>query len=819
MKFYFRLPFYVLIIGAGMALGQASSGNILHHLHKMQNPTRVLYLAAHPDDENTRMIAWLVNDFGAHTAYLSLTRGDGGQNLIGTELGAKLGVLRTQELMQARAIDGGHQFFSRAVDFGYSKTATETLKKWDRDKILSDVVWVIRKFRPDVVLTRFPPDGRGGHGHHTASAMLALEAYEKAADPNAFTEQLDKVSLWQPHRVYWNSSVWWNRKLDSVARNNPLYVTQQVGEYNPFLGASYNEIAAASRTSHKSQGFGVSVRRGKQTEYFKYLAGDTANTGLFEDIVSFWARYNFVEGDKILEEIIAGFNPERPFQAVPKLLLLREKSQKINDAQQRKHFQEQVDKAVEMCLGLHLEVNAQKSYFTPGDSVQLSMELIAYADNLQLDSFQLAHQNQSLSYDVKVESGVLLNKKMETTAPAAVSQPYWLEQPYEAVFAVSEQSKIGRPENKPAMEAHVWLSYVGTKLQYTVPVRYKYSDRVDGEIYKPVFVVPDLVANLSLRNLIFIGEEAQEVQVEMKNYSGKAQQVKVEAPGWEVSPQNITVPAGKRGSEKKYTIEVSPKKKGNQGKLSLSANGKALRQMSIIDYPHIDRRLVFEPAAVKLVAVPLAKKGTKVAYIMGAGDDVPQAIRQMGYQVDMLSEATFAEADLNAYQAVVAGIRAYNTEKWLPGHKKKLMAYIAQGGNYIVQYNTRSSDLLSQDLGPYPFTLSRNRVTEEDAPAKRLMPEHAVFQEPNALTAADFKGWVQERGLYFAGEWDEQYQTPLAWRDTGEEEDLAGGLLIGNHGKGAFIYTGISFFRQFPAGVPGAYRLLANLISYQHGGE
>ena len=818
MRYFFSVLFLVLVVSMPSALAQKGSGAILHHLHKMQNPTRVLYLAAHPDDENTRMIAWLVNDFGAHTAYLSLTRGDGGQNLIGNELGAKLGVLRTQELMQARAIDGGHQFFSRAVDFGYSKTAQETLEKWDKQKILSDVVWVIRKFRPDVVITRFPPDARGGHGHHTASAQLAVEAYEKAANPDAFTEQLNRVSLWQPRRVYWNSSTWWNRKLDSIARNNPAYVKEQVGEYNPLLGASYNEIAAASRTSHKSQGFGVSVNRGKQTEYFKYLAGDTAQIGLFEDITPFWARHNFVKGDSILENIIADFKPEYPSQSVPQLLLLRHKAAQINDEQQRTHFKEQVDKAVKMCLGLHLEVNAQKAYFTPGDSVQLNLELISHAGKLRLDSFKLMHQNQSLAYQLPLKPGAFLLEKMETTAPAKVSQPYWLEKPYEAVFAVSAQEKIGMPENKPAMVARISLNYRDFPLHYQVPVRYKYSDRVEGEIHKPVFVVPPLVANLSLSNMIFMDGEAQSLTVNIINYREKATEVEVKAPGWKVEPKKFTVPAGAPGSKHKVTLSVRPKKKKPE-MLRLYANGTLLKQMTEIDYPHIDRRLVLEPAEVKLRAVALAKKGTKVAYIMGAGDDVPAAIRQMGYAVDMLDEATFAEADLSNYQAVIAGIRAYNTEKWLPAQKAKIMHYVKQGGNFVVQYNTRSIDLLSQDIGPFPFKLSRERVTEENAAVKRLLPEHPIFNTPKSLTANDFEGWVQERGLYFAGEWDERYQTPLAWRDTGEEEDLKGGLLVGNHGEGAFIYTGISFFRQFPAGVPGAYRLLANLISYEHDGE
>jgi len=810
----FRGLFLVLLFGGQGAFAQYHSGDLLNELHKLQNPVRVLYLAAHPDDENTGMIAWLANQYGAQTAYLSLTRGDGGQNLIGTELGAKLGLLRTQELLQARAIDGGSQYFTRAVDFGYSKTASETLSKWDKDEVLSDVVRVIRQFRPDLILTRFPPDARGGHGHHTASAMLAMEAFMLANDPSAFPEQLPQnLSLWQPTRLYWNSSVWWNKKLDSIARQDPSYVTMEVGQYNPYLGLSINKLAALSRTSHKSQGFGVSVREGAQREYFKYLAGDTAHEDLFEGITAHWARYAFPQGDRMLDSIITGFDPQNPQKSIAPLLLLRQKADAINDAQARQYLEERINDLVIRCLGLHTKLTTARPYYTPGDSLHAQLEILSQTTTVQVEQVQLETTVQQET--TRLTPGLLHRRQIELVVPERLSQPYWLREPYQDLFSVSDPKQIGQPENEPSLQANVQLSYAGSRISVKVPLTYRFTDRVEGEITKPVFIVPALTANVPTGNLIFVTDSSQVLRIRFTNYGGGAHRVKVQAPGWQLEPKKVAIPAGAPGSRLEVQVKISPQKRSGTSKLSLSANGDALRQLVEIDYPHINRRMVLEPAAVTLQRPEVTIRGQKVAYLMGAGDEVPAAIRQMGYQVDVLDEAAFAKSDLSAYQAIVAGIRAYNTQKWLPGQHQRLMDYVAQGGNYLVQYNTRSRDLLTGEIGPYPFEISRKRVTEEDAAVEWLLPAHPVFHHPNALSPKDFEGWVQERGLYFADTWDTQYQAPIGWHDTGEETQ-AGGLLIAHHGKGSFMYTGISFFRQFPAAVPGAYRLLANLLSYQH---
>jgi len=808
---------FVFCLGA-LAQKDLSGGDILHSLKKLQNPTRVLYLAAHPDDENTRMIAWLNNGVGARTAYLSLTRGDGGQNLIGTELGNKLGVLRSQELLQARKIDNGEQFFSRAIDFGYSKTAAETMEKWGEEEILSDVVWVIRNYRPDVIITRFPADSRGGHGHHTASAMLGIKAFEIAGDPKSFPEQLAYVKTWQPKRIYWNSSVWWNRGLDSIAQNNEDYVIVDVGGYNSLLGQSYNEIASHSRTQHKSQGFGVSVSRGSSKEYLQYLAGEKAKDDLFDGINPKWERYSFKVGDKKLAAIIDDFDASQPTASIPALLELKEEANKINDASQRQYFKSQIDEIVIAALGWHAELLSPKSYLTPGSEAELTLEVINRSSTpATIES--ITYNGKEVAINADLESNVMLNKNIDIVVEEEVSQPYWLNNPGENLFTIKDQQLIGKPEHKPLPQAKLKFTIQGETHDITLPVTHKYSDRVEGEIIEPVFVVPRVVVSPNQENMIFVGDEAQPLELEVRTFNGVEKKLVISSEGWEVEPSEIVVNGN--GTEDIHTVllTVTPKENSTQTELKIDiANESPALNLTEIRYPHIDDRLVFEPAVVNLIKVNLKKEGERIGYIAGAGDKVAEAIRLMGYQVDILSESEIKNTDLSKYKSIVAGIRAYNTQEWLPQVKDILMDYVNQGGNYIVQYNTSSRDLLSDDIGPYPFEISRDRVTEEDAEPQFLRPENPVFNTPNKIIMEDFDNWVQERGLYFANQWDEKYEAPLGWNDQ-DEPVRAGGLLIGEFGKGAFIYTGISFFRELPAGVSGAYRLLANILSYTNTAE
>lgn len=811
-----KLSLFIFLLSFGVAFGQKdlTGGEILHKLKKLQNPTRVLYLAAHPDDENTRMIAWLENGKGVRTAYLSLTRGDGGQNLIGTELGNKLGVLRSQELLQARKTDGGEQFFTRAIDFGYSKTADETMQKWGEDMILSDVVWVIRNYRPDVIITRFPPDSRAGHGHHTASAMLGIEAFLVAGDASVYPEQMEFVEPWQPKRIYWNASNWWNKDLDKIAAKDDNYVTVDVGGYNALLGASYNEIASYSRTQHKSQGFGMSVSRGSTKEYLQYLEGEKADDDIFSGINQSWARYDFKTGDKELASIIEDYNVANPSASLSSLFSLFKEADRINDASQREYFKQQLNEVIMASLGWHAELLSKELYLTPGEDVTLTLEIINRSDK-KVSLKSINYEGQKTLLDEALTANEIWTKELSVKVADEISQPYWLNDPSENLFTINDQNLIGKAEHKPLPQATLTVSVEGHSYDLVLPILNKHSDRVEGEIIEPVFVVPQVVVTPNLENMIFVDDKPQQLVLGVRTFGKEVKSLKIIANSWNVEPAEIKMD-GEEASFKNVVVTVSPTDKSANDPLRIQINGEGeVLNLTEIKYSHIDDRVVFESAKVNLIKVDLKKEGELIGYIPGAGDKVAEAIQLMGYQVETLTEDQIMNDDLSKYKSIVAGIRAYNTQEWLPGAKSKLMAYVQNGGNYIVQYNTSSRDLLSDDIGPYPFEISRDRVTEEDAKPEFIRAENPVLNTPNKLTEKDFENWVQERGLYFSNKWDDKYETPIGWHDEGEPM-RAGGLLIGNYGKGAFMYTGISFFRELPAGVPGAYRLLANLLSYQN---
>lgn len=817
-----KSPFLILILLAQVIFGQGvSSSELLHQLHQSQNPLRVLYLAAHPDDENTRMISWLANDIGAQTAYLSLTRGDGGQNLIGTELGAKLGVLRTQELMQARAIDGGQQFFSRAVDFGYSKNADETFQQWDRNLVLSDVVRVIRTFKPQIIITRFPPDGRGGHGHHTASAMLALEAYEVAADPKAFPEQ--NLEAWQVNRIFWNHSAWWEPKIDSLAAADPTYFVEEVGSYLPEMGLSCNELASYSRSQHKSQGFGVAVARGAQKEYLKLMKGEVPGKSIFSGLNQSWKQNGREDIEKALASIEANYDLRKPYKSAAELLKLY---QSIGpDDESLQWLREDLSHLIAQSLGLKVEVLAKAEYATYGSEIDLVLKAI-HRSPIDVSVLNLAKQME-VGLDAEVEYNEVLkeNEVFEVSFKYnldddAYSQPYWLKEPYDAMFKVDDPMLIGKPENDPSVQFAIWVHLEQGSFKLMVPVRYKFSDRVEGEIERPLMVVPPLTVKSRINKLFFLDNAAQSLELDFKAFEAGTYEVYLDTEAWQIEPAQFVVEFTESAQVVSKRITVSPKMGAAPGSLYVmlkKADGsdEALKSLVEIDYPHIDKRMILEDPAIRLIPMQLEKRGNRVAYIIGAGDKVPDAINQMGYDVDILDEQALRESNLDQYQAVILGIRAYNTQSWLFNRKDQLLDYVKGGGNMIVQYNTRSRSFQGDDFAPYPFKISRERVTEENAPVRFNLPDHPVLNEPNKLSKVDFNDWVQERGLYFASEWDPAYAAPLAWHDK-DEPDRLGGLLIADYGEGAFIYTGISFFRELPAGVPGAYRLLANLISYEH---
>ena len=811
------LIYSVLMVSIAVAQKpkQWSSSEIYQKMRKLNVLGNVLYLAAHPDDENTRFISYCANEKLFNTAYLSLTRGDGGQNLIGPEIREELGIIRTQELLAARRMDGGQQFFSRANDFGYSKTPDETLEIWDKEKILGDVVWVIRKFRPDVIVCRFPTDGGGGHGHHTSSAILAKEAFEIAGDKTKYPEQLKYVDVWEPKRVVVNTGRWWN---PDISEEDEGVVADDIGLYNPMQGISYNELAALSRTQHKSQGFGSTGTRGEHIEYFEHLIGKEAKESLFEDFPN-WMRYdNDAMIQSYIGEILLGYKVGNPSGSIELLLKLRKEILKITDDYWKKTKIGEIDRLILQCAGIYLEAKADEFSKTLGDSLKVDFEMInrGVFSQVKLKSIKSTQLNFEFSEEKELGNNVKLEFNEGFVTPKlAISQPYWLENEGTlGTYNVSNQNLIGKPENEASVSFIVELDVNGQIIKKRIPLIYKWNDPVKGELYRPFIITPKVTANIEQPIYLFSDKNAKNIDVMVKaqsdNQSGK---IEVKTPkGWSAD-YNGDYRLKKMGDEIKISIEVIPNDAPQNGNFEIYIDGNLTKSVNTIQYDHIPTQVWFPDAKSKLVYVDIKKSKSKIGYILGAGDVVPDALRTIGYQVDILEENDLEQANLTNYDAILTGVRFFNVNERSPFMAPKLMKYVEDGGNLIVQYNTRHR-MKTQDFGPYPIKLSRDRVTEEDAVVTFLKPEHSVLTSPNKITKLDFEGWVQERGLYFPNEWDEKYDAILSWHDKGENAKN-GSLLVAKYGKGNYVYTGISFFRELPAGVPGAYRLLVNLIELE----
>jgi len=797
-----------------------SGSEIQLALQKLNVLGRVLYIAAHPDDENTNLMAFWANGSLYETGYLSITRGDGGQNLIGPELRERLGVIRTEELLAARRLDHAQQFFSRAVDFGFSKTAEETLRIWDHDKILSDVVWVIRKFRPDVVVTRFSPDDHLTHGHHTASAILAEEAFAAASDPNRFPEQLAFVKPWRPTRLVWNTSQFFfsNRNLPF----DPTGLTiLEAGGYNPLLGKAYTEIAAASLGMHKSQGVGSPPRRGVRKEYFKLLEGQPMTSTLFEGVDTSWSRVPNSESVAAkIRQVISEFHPADPTASVADLLEVRQTLSGLKDDGWVPEKRAELDQIIAACLGLHVEASTTNGVITPVESGSIKLEAINRCNiPLTLQEVRFPLSGDSTRIDAALPPNELVMKDLSCKIPenTVYSQPYWLRQPgTPGTFAVDDQKLIGLPENPPHLPIEITLQVSEHELRYIVDTRYRTVDPVEGELRQPLVIAPPVFTDFANGVLMFATNQPKSIPVRVTAASGPVKgQLKLAAPeGWRVDPMAVPFDLKGADAEMVAAFTVKPPEQNSEGTLRAIATIDG-REYSFgrvrISYPHIGVHTLMPAAEVKVVRADIRKKGERIGYIPGAGDDVPEGLRQIGYTVKMLSEADITAKNLAQFSAVVLGIRAYNTDgrisAWLP----ELFAYVKSGGVAIAQYNT-TADLKTKEMGPYPLEISRDRVTDENAEVRILAPNHPLMITPNKITSKDFEGWVQERGLYFPDKWNPAWTAILSCNDP-KEKPLDGGLLVAKSGKGFFIYTSYSWFRQLPAGVPGAYRLFANMVS------
>ncbi|MCZ7611023.1 MAG: PIG-L family deacetylase [Ignavibacterium sp.] len=793
-----------------------NSSEIKLGLMKLNVLGTVLYVGAHPDDENTAVISYLAKGKLLSTAYLSVTRGDGGQNLIGPEQSEQLGVIRTQELLEARKIDGGKQFFTRALDFGYSKSPAETFKIWNKNTILSDVVWIVRKFKPDVIISRFPETGEGGHGHHTASAILASEAFDLANDPGAFPEQLKYVTIWQPKRIFWNA---WVKTLENKKINTAELPTINVGEYNPLLGKSYTEISALSRSMHKSQGFGASATRNNLLNHFVLLKGDSVKKDLFEGIDFTWNR---VEGgeeiQKLIDKTISEFDDENPSASISDLAAIYAKIKNLEDEYWKEVKLAEVKELIRSCAGIWIEGIGTDEYAALGDQIKIQTSIVnRSSENFILKSISVNNETK------KIENGSLKNGEMFTSDfvihipdDSKISNPYWLINEHSTgSFAVDDQTMIGLPESTAPFNCNFTVEIYGEEIEFSVPLYKRITDPVDGELYSQVKIAPPAVINIEKELYFFNGTSSKEIKVTVQsfkdNLSGKV--FFNMNNGWKIEPAAIDFYDMNKNQQKDFFIKITPNQSAFQSEITakISIGGREYtKQIIRKQYKHIMPQTIFQNSKALLQSYDLTKtKLKKIGYISGSGDLIPNFLSDLGFDVVTFDDKQFNQNQLDQYDVIITGIRAYNTRDELAAFQKELFKYVENGGTLISQYNTTAQLILSP--GIFPLKISHDRVTNENSVVKIINKDHKIFNYPYKITEDDFKGWIQERGLYFPAEWDEKYETLLSMNDDGENEKLSS-ILYAKYGKGTFVYTGLSFFREIPAGVEGAIKLFINIL-------
>ena len=801
--------------GSSRAAEPQPAAAILQQLQSFREMGSVLYIAAHPDDENTLLIAYLARGRNYRTAYLSLTRGDGGQNVLGPELGEELGVARTQELLAARRLDGGRQFFTRAIDFGFSKDYRETLKIWDRQQVVSDIVRVIRTFRPDVLITRFSPQPGNTHGHHTASAVLALEAFKLAGDPKAFPEQLDKLTPWQPRRILVNGR---------GGGTNAGGVQIEIDGNDPVLGISFAELAARSRAMHQTQGLGNFGGRGggggARSESFQLLDGEPATNDIVDGIDTSWARVpGGAEIGKLADDAIAQFNPQDPAASVPALLQLRSRLAALPTTDPVViEKRAQLDRILQACLGLEVETMIPQAEVVPGEKMKLHYSVVVRSD-VPVRWIGTRHPGLKVEFTFNLIPNQPASRDETVTLPVntPLSQPYWLrEEGTPGMFRVDDPTLIGRPENPPVFPVEQVFEVGGQTLVVPDEPVQVTTNSAKVQIRRRLDVIPPVSLGFGSEVALFSSGASHPVEVEVTAYRASAAgTVQLEAPtGWKIVPakQSFHLAAAGNHARFKFTVTAPPQSITAKIIASAEIGGRRYRnQRAEINYPHIPLQLLQPPASLKAVSLDLAIRGHTVGYLPGAGDSVADSLKQMGYAVTNLTDADLTPERLHGLDAVVIGVRAFNVRTNLAAQLPGLFAYVEAGGTVVAQYN-RPENSRTLKLAPYDLRLSQERVTDENAAVTFLAPDHPALNTPNKITSADFAGWVQERGIYFPNQWDEHFTPILACGDPGETP-LKGGLLVASYGKGYFVYTGLVFFRELPAGVPGAYRLFANLVS------
>jgi len=774
--FFFLLSF--LGLQTSHSYAQKSSAEIFSKLKKLDVVGSVLYIAAHPDDENNSFLPFLTNDRMYRTAYLSLTRGDGGQNLLGKEQGIELGLIRTKELLAARQQDGAEQYFSRAYEFGFSKSAEEALAIWDHQQVLSDAVWVIRKFQPDIIIARFPPDARAGHGHHAASAIIAKEAFIAAADPKQFPEQFKYgVTVWQAKRILWNTF-----NFGGANTTNDQQLKIEVGGYNALIGKNYGEIGAEARSMHKSQGEGRPRRRGSITEFFDWVAGDKATKDIMDGVNTSWTRLNAPEIHDAVTAIVQNYKIENPEKSVKDLVQLYKLVNNLPSSVWKNYKLDEIKSLVQACAGLFMEATSSQQQVFPGKNLPLQFSMNQRTNvPVNLGLVQLPGRDSIFNKTLGMNQNLYWEHNYSIPLTQSISQPYWLVSPKtEGMFVVNDQQLIGQPENDPAFICKLNVSIENQLFEFQIPVQYKYVDLTKGEVYQPIAVVPGQEIKYEKELHLLNGEKSIPVNYQIINHLGQ-------------------------NESKSFST--------NDPAVILPTPASAVFQKTI-QYDHISTITYFPTATTTFVKAQVNTKGKKIGYIDGAGDKIPEAIVELGYSVTYLKPSDFVLDKLKSFDAIIVGIRAYNLYEYLTTDNEELNKYIEQGGNVIVQYiKSNQVGLQKIKVGPYPFIVnSGRRVTQENVPVTFALPQHVVLNTPNKITSSDFENWVQERSTYQGENIDTHFEMPLLMSDKGEAPSN-GSLLIAPYGKGNFVYLSLTLFRQLPAGNPGAFKLLANLIA------
>ena len=791
----------------------ASSAKIYHEISQLRHLTNVLYFAAHPDDENTRLLAYLVNDKHLRTAYLSLTRGDGGQNILGSEQGAALGLIRTHELLEARKLDGAEQFFTRAIDFGFSKNYTETFKHWDDNLLTADAVWVIRKYRPDVIICRFPPNEMAGHGQHAASAIIAEKAFKAAGDANKYPEQLSTYPTWQPKRILLNTYKFGDRNTTSEDQ-----FKLPVGQYEPLLGMGVGELAGISRSVHKSQGAGTPSTPGIQTEYFKIVGGDEPKNSLFDGVDITWDRVGRKEIGNEIKQILKAYDFKHPEESLPALLSLRKEIATVKDDYWRTEKLEELDNVILHCAGIMAELYTQQQESIAGNTLPFTLKIVARSEA----PVTITHINwltKDSTTNIKLKNDSLLTLQSTITIPANIqpTEPYWLKNAAQDAghYTISQKEYKGYPEAPNDLNIVVQLNIDGTIIPLSVPLSYKKLDPTHGDVVEALRIVPDVTLSFTSNLILPNTDGSLNTSVHIHSFKDLPNTTlsitgnKIAKP---ISNINLRKDQDTLINIRFAAAEIKNTVNDFELSASLDANGNIYtKTQHLIQYEHIPTLQYFTPAKAKVLHNNWKVTAKRIGFIEGAGDYTVSLLRLAGLQVDILKDADINIEKLKKYDAVVTGIRAINTEKKMEYWMPTLLKYAKNGGTLIVQYNTLQ-DMATKNIGPYPITLSSMRVTEEDAKVTFTNPSHRLLNYPNKISETDFENWVQERGLYFAGKWDDQYETLYKMHDTGEDP-LSSATLYTPYGKGHYIYTSLSFFRQLPAGNEGAIRLLMNMLS------